>query len=91
MRDAMVANPETSGSNAVVDYLKQRNTLLLLREHAGRWPGLVRGLTLVVQLALGRLRPRRRPPWFDAPARRRALLDFAAGRLGPPPADIVGR
>ncbi len=90
VRNAMVANPTTSGSGAVVDYLKHRNTLLLLREHAGRWPVAVRAVTLGAQLLRGVLRPEQRPPWFDARARRRALVDFLAGRTGAPPRAIDG-
>jgi GT2 family glycosyltransferase len=91
VRDAMVANPTTSGSGALVDYLKHRNTLLLLREHAGRWPVAVRVATLGAQLVAGALAPARRPPWFDSRARRRALADYLRGRTGPPPDDIDSR
>jgi N-acetylglucosaminyl-diphospho-decaprenol L-rhamnosyltransferase len=91
VRNAMVANPATSESAAVVDYLKHRNTLVLLREHSGRWPVAVRASTLGLQLVLGTVAPERRPPWFDARARRRALVDFLRGRTGPPPAEILAR
>lgn len=88
VRNAMVANPVTSGAGVLVDYLKHRNTLLLLREHSGRWPALVRSMVLILEVVDGTVRPGRRPPWFHRWARLRGLVDHVRGRYGPPPPDL---
>jgi len=88
VRGAMVANPGTSGNGAVVDYLKQRNTLLLLRDHAGRWPVVFRSLMAIGQLVWGRVRPSTRAPWFHPRARWLALRDGWLQRTGPPPSEL---
>jgi len=85
VRGAMVTNPTMSSATAVVDYLKQRNTLLLLRRHFGRWPATMRAIMGGMQLLRGLAFPRSRPPWFSVQARRRALWDGLRGRGGPPP------
>ncbi len=87
-RGVDVDNPGTSGSGAIVDYLKQRNTLYMTRQRFGRWPAVVRSGLLVVVTGIGEAFPSRRSPWFDARARIRGLRDAAAGRLGPPPPNL---
>src|SRR5204863_154434 len=79
-----------SGEWAVVDPLMERNTLLLVRKHFGRYAAAVRFTTSVVQLAAGITRPRRRPWVFSAEARRRALLDHLRHRYGPAPKELSG-
>jgi GT2 family glycosyltransferase len=88
VRGARVTNPDLSASVAVVDYLQQRNTLLLLREHFGRYPAAVRFVTALVQLAIGTVRPSARPLVFSARARRLALRDHLRGCYGAPPGDL---
>lgn len=85
VRGARVTNPDLSASVAVVDYLQQRNTLLLTREHFGRYALVIRMTTAVLQLAHQTVRPSRRPLVFSAPARRLALRDYLRGCFGPPP------
>lgn len=88
VRGAMVANPGTAPHGAVVDYLKQRNTLLLLAEHAGRWPVVFRSMVVIGQIGWGSLRPSTRAPWFHRRARWLALRDHLRGRTGPPPEEL---
>jgi len=85
---ARVTNPELGGTDAAVDYLMSRNTLLLVREHFGRYRAGVRTVWAVGQLAAGIARPSRRPWIFSARGRAWALVDHARGRHGPPPAHL---
>lgn len=85
VRGARVTNPDLSASVAVVDYLQLRNTLLLTREHFGRYAHFIRFTTAVLQLVSQTLRPSRRPLVFHARARVFALRDQLRGCYGPPP------
>jgi N-acetylglucosaminyl-diphospho-decaprenol L-rhamnosyltransferase len=85
VRGARVTNPDLSASVPVVDYLQQRNTLLLTREHFGRYAVTVRLVTALLQLAHLALRPSRRPLVYSGRARLRALRDHLRGCYGPPP------
>ena len=91
VRGAMVVNPDLGTKAPVIDYLQLRNTLLLVREHSGRYHATIRGLLALGQLASGVVSPSRRGPYFDADARVRALIDHARGRYGPPPAVLSQR
>ena len=88
VRGARVTNTDLSSSVAVVDYLQLRNTLLLTREHFGRYATFIRLTTAGMQLVSQTLRPDRRPLVFHARARRRALRDHLRGCYGPPPTDL---
>ena len=88
MRGADVRNPYVANSHALVDYLEERNTLLLLRDDFGWWPATVRlGLGLWM-VARGVRDPAKRRDIFDAKARLRAMADHLRGRYGPPPDDL---
>lgn len=91
IRGAIVVNPHMNTPKPMVDYLQLRNTLLLVREHSGRYHAAIRGLMAVGQLGIGLAAPRRRGPYFDARARVLALRDHLRGRYGPPPASVVRR
>ena len=91
IRGAIVVNPDLGTRIPVIDYLQLRNTLLLVREHSGRYHATIRGLLAVGQLVSGMVSPARRGPYFDPPARVRALLDFVRGRYGPPPTALLDR
>jgi GT2 family glycosyltransferase len=91
VRGAMVVNPDLGTKAPVIDYLQLRNTLLLVREHSGRYHAAFRGLLALGQLAGGVVSRARRGPYFDAGARVRALVDHARGRYGPPPAALAQR
>jgi hypothetical protein len=91
VRGAIVVNPDLGTRVAVIDYLQLRNTLLLVREHSGRYHATIRYLLAIEQLAAGLVSPARRGPYWDPRARVRALLDHARGRYGAPPLAIQER
>ena len=91
IRGAIVVNPDLGTRIAVIDYLQLRNTLLLVREHYGRYHALIRWLLAVGQLAAGLASPARRGPYWDPRARARALVDHARNRYGAPPLSIQDR
>jgi len=86
--DAVVGNPTMSCPSATVEYLQLRNSLLLVRDHFGRYPAFIRLTMAVGDTAMRTLLPRRRTPIFSLPARWRAIVDFGRGRYGPPPASL---
>jgi N-acetylglucosaminyl-diphospho-decaprenol L-rhamnosyltransferase len=83
---AVVAN-ERLPDRTIADYLQLRNTLLLVRTHFGWYPAAVRGIYAAGQLVTRPSGSRRGWPWHQVKAR--ALLDFARGRFGPPPIEVV--
>ena len=91
IRGAIVVNPDLGTRVAVIDYLQLRNTLLLVREHSGRYHAGIRMLLAVGQLAIGLVSPARRGPYWDPRARLQALVDHARRRYGPPPPSIQRR
>jgi N-acetylglucosaminyl-diphospho-decaprenol L-rhamnosyltransferase len=91
VRGAIVVNPDLGTRVATIDYLQLRNTLLLVKEHSGRYHATIRGLLAVGQLVGGLVSPARRGPYWDPSARVRALADYSRGRFGPPPAAILER
>jgi len=91
VRGAIVVNPDLGTRIATIDYLQLRNTLLLVRDHSGRYHATIRFLLAVGQLAAGLVSERRRGPYWDPRARVQALADFVRGRFGPPPASILDR
>jgi hypothetical protein len=91
IRGAIVVNPDLGTRVAVIDYLQLRNTLLLVREHSGRYHATIRWLLAIGQLGAGLVSPSHRGPYWDPRARVRALLDHARGRYGPPPIAIQDR
>jgi GT2 family glycosyltransferase len=91
VRGAIVVNPDMGTRIAAIDYLQLRNTLLLVREHFGRYKAFVRWVLGVLQLVRGVVHPPSRGPYFVARARVRALIDHTRGRYGPPPAAFLDR
>jgi N-acetylglucosaminyl-diphospho-decaprenol L-rhamnosyltransferase len=87
---AVVDNPYVSNGAPAIDYLQLRNSLLLVREHFGRYAVTVRTLMAVYDTVLGLVWPRRRGMFFSLAARRRALADFLLGRYGAPPEHLLG-
>ncbi len=85
VRGARVRNTTMRSGSAAVDYLQQRNTLLLIREHSGRYHAFIRLSIAVIELFLGLAWPSARPPFFSPKARIRALADFLTRHYGPPP------
>ena len=76
---------------SIIDYLQLRNTLLLVREHSGRYHATIRFLLAIGQLVGGLASPARRGPYWDPKARVQALVDHARGRYGAPPLWIQER
>jgi N-acetylglucosaminyl-diphospho-decaprenol L-rhamnosyltransferase len=91
VRGAVVVNPDTGTRVAAIDYLQLRNTLLLVREHFGRYKASIRWILGVLQLLRGLVQPSARGPYYVAGARVAALVDHARGRYGPPPARFLDR
>ncbi|HKY15567.1 MAG TPA: glycosyltransferase [Microthrixaceae bacterium] len=89
VRGARVTNTHLSSSVALVDYLQQRNTLLLVREMSGRYHTMIRTLITLWHLLRGWLQPQRRPPVFDARGRLLGMRDFYRSRFGPPPPEVL--
>jgi len=88
VRGAMVHNPFMGPGQAARDYLQQRNTMLLVREHSGWWPGVFRLWLTGAQLLQGLVRPGVRPPMYVAKARAYALAHHLQRRYGPPPSHL---
>jgi GT2 family glycosyltransferase len=86
---AIVRNPSVSVRSEVAEYLMLRNSLLLVREHFGRYPAFIRICFALVNTTRLGLHPAARGPFFSWRARRRALGDFLWRRLGPPPPDLA--
>jgi GT2 family glycosyltransferase len=91
VRGAIVRNPDLGTRISIIDYLQLRNTLLLVREHSGRYHATIRFLLALGQLAGGLVSPERRGPYWDPNARVQALFDHARGRYGAPPLWIQER
>lgn len=85
VRGVMVTNPTMRSGSPAVDYLMHRNTLLLVREHSGRYHACIRFGIAGCQLFRGLVQPSSRPLLFSAKGRARGMLDFVRGRYGPPP------
>ena len=87
---AMVHNPTMRSGSPVTDYLMHRNTLLLVREHSGRYHAFIRFCLASIQLARGLTGSSSYQPFiFSARGRIRGMADFLRGRYGPPP-DALG-
>jgi hypothetical protein len=91
VRGAMVKNPYVGSAAPAIDYLQLRNTLLLVREHSGRYHAVNRLCIALLHLAVGLVAPTRRGPYWSLEGRVRGLLDFARGRFGPPPPRLFVR
>jgi GT2 family glycosyltransferase len=90
VRGAEVRNMHVGSRAAVVDYLQLRNTLLMVREHSGRYHAAIRFLIALWHLASGALVPSRRGPYWAPRARVLAIAHHVLGRYGPPPAELFG-
>ena len=85
----MVHNPSMRSGSPVTDYLMHRNTLLLVREHSGRYHAFIRFCIAVEQLVRGLVQPSYSPWIFSPRGRVRGMADFLRGRFGPPPGDLL--
>ncbi|OHV46097.1 glycosyl transferase [Parafrankia soli] len=89
VRGAMVKNPNIGSTAAAIDYLQLRNTLLLVRDHSGRYHAFIRFCIALWHLVSGAVVPARRGPYWNLEGRVRGLLDFVRGRFGPPPPHLL--
>lgn len=89
---AVVTNP-VRPEERVISYLQLRNTLLLVRDHFGRYPAFIR--CCIALLALSRDALSRDAAGCGAHTRTRrreqgqAIRDFLRGRFGAPPAWVL--
>lgn len=88
-RGVLVRNPEMGPGSAAVAYLQLRNTLLLVREHSGRYHAAVRLVIGLWQLARAVVQPSARDHLHHPTARLAGIADFLRGRYGPPPARLL--
>jgi GT2 family glycosyltransferase len=90
VRGANVRNGGLGSRVALVDYLQLRNTLLMVREHSGRYHATIRLIIAAWHMTAGSLNPRwRGGPYWAPRARLRAVVDHLRGRYGPPPASLT--
>jgi GT2 family glycosyltransferase len=90
VRGAEVRNTDVGSRAAVVDYLQLRNTLLMVRDHSGRYHATIRLIIALWDLVAGAAAPSRRGPYWAPRARMLALAHHVRGRYGPPPVDLFG-
>jgi GT2 family glycosyltransferase len=91
VRGADVRNRGLGNRLALIDYLQTRNTLLMVREHSGRYHAFIRLVIALWHLAAGHASPRfRGGPYWVPSARIRAIRDHLRGHYGPPPPDLYG-
>ena len=86
---ARVRNPSISSNAALNDYLMMRNTLLLVRDHSGRYKVTVRFVMALYQTVFWAFSAHKRPPIFSARGRFLGMRDWLRGRLGPPPPQLA--
>jgi N-acetylglucosaminyl-diphospho-decaprenol L-rhamnosyltransferase len=90
VRGAEVRNGHVGNRAAVVDYLQLRNTLLMVREHSGRYHATIRLLIALWDLAHGAVVPAARGPYWAPRARVVAVAHHLRRRYGPPPPGLFG-
>jgi N-acetylglucosaminyl-diphospho-decaprenol L-rhamnosyltransferase len=81
---AIVTNPGTSTDSPLRSYLFARNSLLLVRDYAGRWSAVLRAFLIFVNTLRLKLGSPGETFAFCARARFQALRDYFAGRWGKP-------
>jgi N-acetylglucosaminyl-diphospho-decaprenol L-rhamnosyltransferase len=91
IRGARVQNTHLGSTVAAVDYLQQRNTLMLVREMSGRYHTFIRMMISLLHLWSGWRHPERRPPVFHPRARLLGMRDFLLRRTGRPPPELFVR
>lgn len=88
IRGAMVRNPGMSASIERVAYLQLRNTLLMLREHYGRWNAAFRIVVALVQIPIGLVHAPARGLHWSPRGRLLGIRDHLRRRYGAPPDDV---
>ena len=88
VRGARVTNPQVNSPTDAVDYLKERNTVLLVGEHFGRRKAALRFALTIAQFLVGLLVPARRGEYWSVRGRLLAMRDIVLRRWGPPPPSL---
>lgn len=88
VRHARVHNPGIGIGVQRVAYLQHRNTLLMLREHFGRWNAWFRIGLALVELPIGAIYPPARGLHWSPAGRLKGIRDYILGRYGPPALDV---
>lgn len=91
IRGARVVNPQVNSPTAAVDYLKERNTILLMADHFGRRRAAMRFVLTLIQFAIGSVIPSRRGEYWSTRARILAIRDVLRRSWGEPPAELFER
>lgn len=89
VRGSRVTNPTMRSGSPAVDYLMQRNTLLLVRENSGAYHASIRLMIAGWHLMRGLVSPAPGTFVFSARGRGMGILDFVRGRYGPPPGELM--
>lgn len=90
VRGALVTNPQVNSPAPLVDYLKERNTVLLVADHFGRRKALLRFALTLWHFGLGIVAPSRRGEYWSTRARVLAIRDIIRRSWGPPPPSLRG-
>jgi GT2 family glycosyltransferase len=90
VRGAEVRNTDVGSRPAIIDYLQLRNTLLMVRDHSGRYHATIRLLLAGWDLVSGIVVPARRGPYWTPRARLLAIAHHLRRRYGPPPTELFG-
>lgn len=88
VRGARVVNPQVNSPTAAVDYLKERNTILLMADHFGRRKAAMRFVLTLAQFVSGLVAPSRRGEYWSTRARILAIRDIVRSRWGKPPESL---
>lgn len=91
VRGARVTNPQVNSPTPLVDYLKERNTILLIASHFGRRKAAARFVLTIWQFVTGLVWARNRGEYWSTRARALAIRDVLRRRWGPPPASVMAR
>jgi GT2 family glycosyltransferase len=81
---AIVTNPATWTESPLRSYLFARNSLLLVRDYAGRWQALVRAILILLNTFRLMFQSSGKAFAFSARARFRAVSDYFRGAFGRP-------
>lgn len=89
VRGARVVNPHVNSPTPLVDYLQERNTVLLVEKHFGRRRSMMRFALTIWQLARGIVQPSSRGPYWNTKARVQAVADITRRSWGRPPSNMT--
>lgn len=88
VRGARVVNPQVNSPSPAVDYLKERNTVLLVNDHFGTGKAAMRFGLMLWQFARGCISSTQRGEYWSSRGRLLAIRDVLRRRWGPPPDEL---